>query len=107
VYRWGVVLQGTGKPYHVPRATLYDVDANAVTCANLSAFSGAHSDIRHLEINRGHFLLLPAVSGCVPYSVGRQCLAHLITSCRSLLPVAASRLRPIACHLRRISVTWS
>jgi hypothetical protein len=50
VYRWGVVLQGTGKPYDLQRATFYDIDANAVTCANLSAFSGAHSDIRHLEI---------------------------------------------------------
>jgi hypothetical protein len=46
----GVVLQATGKPYDFQRATFYDVDANAVICADLSAFSGAHSDIRHPEI---------------------------------------------------------
>ncbi|MBV9352362.1 MAG: serine/threonine protein kinase [Mycobacterium sp.] len=65
VYRWGamghdgyqqnpapagVVLQAAGKPYDFQRTTFYDIDANAVICANLSAFSGAHSDIRHPEI---------------------------------------------------------
>jgi len=50
VYRWGVVLQGTDKPNDLPPATFYDIDANAVTCVNLSAFSGTHSDIHHLEI---------------------------------------------------------
>ena len=52
-------------------------------------------------INNWRFWLLPAVSGCVPYSVGRQCFAYFI------IPVAAGRLRSIACHLRRISVTWA
>jgi len=44
------VPQAAGKPHDLQRATFYDIDANAVTCANLSAFSGAHSDIRHLEM---------------------------------------------------------
>jgi hypothetical protein len=65
VYRWGamghdgyqqnpsparVVLQAAGKPYDFQRGTFYDIDANAVIRNNLSAFSGAHSDIRHPEI---------------------------------------------------------
>jgi hypothetical protein len=33
-------------------------------------------------INNGRFWLLPAVFGCVAYSVGRQRFAYLITSCR-------------------------
>jgi hypothetical protein len=41
VYRWGVVPQGTGKPYDVPRATFYDIDANAATCATFR-----HSTVR-------------------------------------------------------------
>ncbi len=65
VYRWGAmghdgyqqnpapdgqVLQVAGKPYGFESGTFYDLDANAVICANQSAFSGAHSDIRHPEI---------------------------------------------------------
>ena len=65
VYRWGAmghdgyqqnpapdgqVLQVAGKPYGFEVGTFYDLDANAVICANQSAFSGAHSDIRHPEI---------------------------------------------------------
>jgi hypothetical protein len=65
VYRWGamghdgyqqnpsparVMLQAAGKPYDFQRGTFYDIDANAVIRNNLSAFSGAHSDIRHPEI---------------------------------------------------------
>ena len=65
VYRWGamghdgyqqtptpaaVVLQAQGKPYDFQSGTFYDLDANAVICANQSAFSGAHSDIRHPEV---------------------------------------------------------
>jgi hypothetical protein len=46
----GVVLQAAGKPYGFQRGTLYDLDANDVICSDLSAFSGAHSDIRHPEI---------------------------------------------------------
>lgn len=46
----GVVLQAAGKPYGFQRGTFYDVDANGVICANLSAFSGAHSANRHPEI---------------------------------------------------------
>ena len=30
--------------------SFYDLDANAVICANQSAFSGAHNDIRHPEV---------------------------------------------------------
>src|ERR1700761_3876016 len=65
VYRWGAmghdgyqqnpapdgqVLQVAGKPYGFEVGAFYDLDANAVICANQSAFSGAHSDIRHPEI---------------------------------------------------------
>jgi hypothetical protein len=46
----GLVLQAVGKPYDFRLGTFNDADANAVICANLSAFSGAHSDIRHPEI---------------------------------------------------------
>jgi hypothetical protein len=48
--RWGEVRQVAGKPYDLQRATFYDIDTNAVTYANLSAFSGAHSDIRRRKI---------------------------------------------------------
>jgi hypothetical protein len=34
-------------------------------------------------IRNRRFWLLPAVSGCVPYSVGQQCFSYCITSCRS------------------------
>jgi hypothetical protein len=65
VYRWGamghdgyqqnpspasVVLQPQGKPYDFQSGTFYDLDANAVICADQSAVSGAHSDIRHPEV---------------------------------------------------------
>ena len=65
VYRWGamghdgyqqgptpvaVVLQQQGTPYNFQSDTCYDLDANAVICANQSTFSGAHSDIRHPEV---------------------------------------------------------
>ncbi|PXW99144.1 serine/threonine protein kinase [Mycolicibacterium moriokaense] len=65
VYRWGamghdgyqqnpaastVVLSAPGEPYDFTRAGFYDLDANAVICANQSPFSGAHSDIRHPEV---------------------------------------------------------
>jgi hypothetical protein len=43
VYRWGVAVQAAGTPYDLQRATFYDIDANAVTCVNLSAFSRAES----------------------------------------------------------------
>jgi len=46
---------------------------------------GAPSGFRTPDplIKSERFSLLPAVSGCVPYSVGRQCFAYFITSCRS------------------------
>ena len=65
VYRWGgmghdgyqqnptptgVVMQAQGTPYDFQPGTFYDLDANAVICANQSAFSGAHSDIQHPEV---------------------------------------------------------
>jgi hypothetical protein len=36
-------LQAAGTPYDLQRATFYNIDANAVTYVNLSAFSGAES----------------------------------------------------------------
>ncbi len=65
VYRWGgmghdgyqqtptpaeVVMQAQGRPYDFQSGTFYGLDANAVICTNQSAFSGAHSDIRHPEV---------------------------------------------------------
>jgi hypothetical protein len=65
VYRWGamghdgyqqeptpttIVLAPQGKPYDFQSGGFYCLDANAVICANLSPFSGAHSDIRHPEV---------------------------------------------------------
>jgi hypothetical protein len=42
-------------------------------------------------IKRRRFWLPPAVSGCVPCSVGRQCFAYLITyCCRRSIPVDCS-----------------
>ena len=34
-------------------------------------------------IKSGRFSLIPAVSGCVSYSIQRQCFAYLIASCRN------------------------
>lgn len=65
VYRWGamghdgyqndpaadtVVLADVGVPYDFAPGTFYALDANAVITANQSAFSGAHSDIRHPRV---------------------------------------------------------
>lgn len=65
VYRWGAmghdgyqqipspdatVLASVGKPYDFRSGSFYALDSNAVICNNLSAFSGAHSDIRHPEV---------------------------------------------------------
>ncbi|MGB7166739.1 MAG: serine/threonine protein kinase, partial [Mycobacterium sp.] len=65
VFRWGamghdgyqqtptpatVLLQPQGKPYCFEAGNFYDLDANAVICANQSPISGAHSDIRHPEV---------------------------------------------------------
>ena len=44
------VTQAQGKPDDFQSGCFYDLDANAVICANLSTFSGAHSDIRHPEV---------------------------------------------------------
>jgi hypothetical protein len=65
VFRWGamghdgyqqtpipttVLLAPQGKSYGFQPGAFYSLDANAVICANQSAFSGAHSDIRHPEV---------------------------------------------------------
>ncbi len=65
VFRWGamghdgyqqnpspasVAMQPQGKPYDFQSGAFYDLDANAVICADQSAVSGAHSDIRHPEV---------------------------------------------------------
>jgi hypothetical protein len=65
VFRWGamghdgyqqnptptaLLLAPQGKPYEFRPGGFYSLDANAVICANESAFSGAHSDIRHPEV---------------------------------------------------------
>jgi hypothetical protein len=65
VFRWGamghdgyqqnptptpLLLAPQGKPYEFQPGGFYSLDANAVICANQSAFSGAHSDIRHPEV---------------------------------------------------------
>ncbi|MGB9282056.1 MAG: hypothetical protein WCB57_18565 [Pseudonocardiaceae bacterium] len=63
-YRWGgmghdgyqeqdateTVLQPAGKPYSFDKGRFYRLKSDAVIAANQSAFSGAHSDIRHPEI---------------------------------------------------------
>jgi len=49
----------------------------------------------HPLIKRRRFWLLPAVSGCVRCSVGRQCFAYLITSCcRRSIPVDCVSFAP-------------
>lgn len=65
VYRWGamghdgyqndpaaesVLLANPGTPYVFSPHSFYALDANAVIAADQSAFSGAHSDIRHPPI---------------------------------------------------------
>ena len=45
-----MVLAPQGKPYGFQTGSFYSLDANAVICANQSAFSGAHSDIQHPEV---------------------------------------------------------
>ncbi|MDA4110026.1 alpha/beta hydrolase [Mycolicibacterium holsaticum] len=65
VYRWGAMgrdgfqqnpaavvtpLAAAGHVYDFDPGGFYAVDANAVIKANQSAFSGAHSDIRHPEV---------------------------------------------------------
>jgi len=64
-YRWGAMghdgyqqhpepnqlaLAATDRPYDFASGQFYALDANAVINANQSAFSGAHSDIRHPEV---------------------------------------------------------
>lgn len=64
-YRWGAIghdgyqqqpdpieipLAPTGKPYDFIPGQFYKLDANAIINTNQSAFSGAHSDIRHPEV---------------------------------------------------------
>jgi hypothetical protein len=64
-YRWGamghdgyqqspaaieILLAPPGKPYDLARGQFYALDSNAVINTNQSAFSGAHSDIRHPEV---------------------------------------------------------
>ncbi|MFG1932663.1 serine/threonine protein kinase [Mycobacterium sp. NPDC048908] len=64
-YRWGamghdgyqndpaasvVPLAAAGHPYDFAAGRFYALDSNGVVAANQSAFSGAHSDIRHPQI---------------------------------------------------------
>lgn len=64
-YRWGamghdgyqrdpapavVPLAPVGSPYEFVPGEFYALDSNRIICANQSAFSGAHSDIRHPEV---------------------------------------------------------
>ncbi|OHV03038.1 serine/threonine protein kinase [Mycobacterium talmoniae] len=77
VYRWGAMghdgyqnepaaevtpLADAGKPYDFVPHGFYALDANAVIAANQSAFSGAHSDIRHPQIAWA----IAAAAGCTP-----------------------------------------
>ncbi|MGO9081510.1 MAG: hypothetical protein ACLQDY_21130 [Streptosporangiaceae bacterium] len=65
VYQWGgmghdgfqqspagttMPLQAQGQPYPFVTGGVYLLDANAVICADLSPFSGAHSDIQHPQV---------------------------------------------------------
>jgi pimeloyl-ACP methyl ester carboxylesterase len=45
-----VTLAAQGTEYNFQPGRFYLLDANAVICANLSAFSGAHSDIQHAQV---------------------------------------------------------
>ena len=45
-----IPLAPTGKPYDFTPGQFYKLDANAIINTNQSAFSGAHSDIRHPEV---------------------------------------------------------
>lgn len=45
-----VVMLAQGQPYDFSGGGVYPLDANKVICADLSAFSGAHSDIQHPEV---------------------------------------------------------
>jgi hypothetical protein len=45
-----VPLAATGHVYNFAPRRFYSLDSNAVICADQSAFSGAHSDIRHPEV---------------------------------------------------------
>jgi hypothetical protein len=45
-----VVMLAQGEPYDFSGGGVYLLDANKVICADLSAFSGAHSDIQHPEV---------------------------------------------------------
>ncbi len=63
-YRWGAVghdgyqpyngqpakLAAVGNDYGFQAGVFYPLDANAIICANQSAFSGSHSDIQHPEV---------------------------------------------------------
>jgi Helicase associated domain len=56
-------------------------------------------------IKRGRLWSLPTVSGCVPYSVGRQCFAYLITSYRSRsIPVDCESFAPHKRHLALLAM---
>jgi hypothetical protein len=45
-----VVMAPQGKPYDFQSGNFYSLDANAVICADLSVFAGAHSDIQHAQV---------------------------------------------------------
>lgn len=76
-YRWGAMghdgFQGAGvhtlplgpvgQPYPFQAGALYRLDASSVIAANQSAFSGAHSDIRHPELTWPIAQLVHRLSG--------------------------------------------
>ena len=45
-----VELQAQGHGYGFTAGSVYRLDSNKIICADQSAFSGAHSDIRHPEV---------------------------------------------------------
>ncbi len=45
-----ITMLGPGQPYAFTAQGFYNLDANAVICADQNPFAGAHSDIRHPEV---------------------------------------------------------
>jgi hypothetical protein len=45
-----IAVHAPGEPYLFATGSYYSLDCNAVISADQSAFSGAHSDIRHPEV---------------------------------------------------------
>ena len=71
----------------------------------MAFLSGAPSGFRTPDplIKSGRFALLPAVSCCVPYFVGRQWIVYLTTSCRGRsIPADCASF---ATHKRHLAVS--